>query len=92
MAEIRTSLRPYGLRRPATTKVTPEGLCAKVRSYVGRNIRQKVYIRADARTKYSSVVKALDCVRAAGVEKIVFLVGERPVPFTHNSGWQVPPY
>jgi biopolymer transport protein TolR len=61
-------------------QVRPEELPAKIRASIGQGAERKVYIRADARAKYKWVAEILDNVRSAGVEKIGFLVGQRPPP------------
>ena len=60
--------------------VGPDQLAARIRESVGRGSEREVYIRADARARYSWVAEVLDNVRSAGVEKIGFLVEQRPSP------------
>jgi biopolymer transport protein TolR len=60
-----------------TECVRPEQLPAKIRDSVSHGAEKRVYIRADARAKYSSVAEVLDNVHAAGIEKIGFLVDQR---------------
>jgi biopolymer transport protein ExbD len=55
----------------------PGDLPAQIRDQVGRGAEKKVYIRADARVRYQTVLAVLDAVRSAGVEKIAFLVYQR---------------
>jgi biopolymer transport protein ExbD/biopolymer transport protein TolR len=58
-------------------RISPENLPAAIRQRVRRGAEQKVYIRADMRAKYGLVVMVLDNVRAAGIEQVAFIVGER---------------
>ena len=55
----------------------PGDLPAQIREQVGRGAEKKVYIGADARVRYQTVLAVLDAVRSAGVEKIAFLVYQR---------------
>ena len=56
---------------------SPEQLAGKIRERLRHGAEPKVYLRADARTKYGNVVEVLDAVRAAGVENIGILCEER---------------
>ena len=60
-----------------TEQVTAENLTTAIRRRVSRGAERKVYIRADMRARYGLVAKVLDGVRAAGIEKIAFIVIER---------------
>jgi biopolymer transport protein ExbD len=40
-------------------------------------VERKVYIKADARTRYRNVTDVLDGVRAAGLENVAFIVEKR---------------
>jgi biopolymer transport protein ExbD/biopolymer transport protein TolR len=65
-------------------QVIPDVLPVVIRERINQRINQgsekKVYIKADARAKYGWVAEVLDGVRAAGIEKIGFLVEQRRVP------------
>jgi biopolymer transport protein ExbD len=61
-------------------RIEPDQLAARIRDSINKGSEKKVYIRADARVKYSWVAEVLDGVRSAGVEKIGFLVNERQAP------------
>lgn len=61
-------------------RVRPDQLPAKIRDSVSRGSERKVYIRADARAKYSWVAEVLDNVRSGGIENVGFLVSERQIP------------
>ncbi len=55
-------------------------LPAKIRQSLNQGAEREVYIRADARARYSWVAEVLDGIRSAGVEKIGFLVEQGPSP------------
>jgi len=60
-------------------------ITAKVRDMISGRLDKTVYVRADARAKYGDVTKAVDAVRAAGVEQLGLITSqlERPgVPAT----------
>ncbi len=60
-----------------TETVTPDHLPGKIRDRLSRGAERRVYIRADARARYGTVLEVLDNVRSAGIENIAFLVDER---------------
>jgi len=60
--------------------VRPNELLAKIRESLNQGAEREVYIRADARARHGWVAKVVDDVRSAGVEKIGFLVEQRPSP------------
>jgi len=55
-------------------RTDPTKLSQSLRERLNRGSERKVYIRADGRARYGVVVKALNGVRAAGVEQVAFLV------------------
>jgi biopolymer transport protein ExbD/biopolymer transport protein TolR len=55
-------------------------LSGKIREGLSRGAEDKVYIKAAARAKYGTVKEALDGIRAAGVERVGFLVDQRKAP------------
>jgi len=60
--------------------VRPEQLPAMIRNSLSHGSERKVYIKADARAKYSWVAEVLDGVHTAGIEKVGFLVDQRRTP------------
>ncbi len=58
-------------------KTRPRDLPAQIREGVARGAEKKIYIRADARIEYATVLEVLDAVRSAGVEKVAFLAEQR---------------
>jgi biopolymer transport protein ExbD/biopolymer transport protein TolR len=51
-----------------------------LREAVSHGAERKVYIHADARARYGSVLDVLSAVRAAGIENIGFFVDEKGTP------------
>ena len=58
-------------------QITPERLPSAIRERVSHGSEQKVYIRADRRTKYGTVLEVLSSIRSAGIDNVAFLVNER---------------
>ncbi|HMH08013.1 MAG TPA: biopolymer transporter ExbD [Terriglobales bacterium] len=67
--------------------IGPAALAEKVKGGLP-NRTEKLYIKADGRTKYANVVKILDAVREAGVEAPNLLTAQRD---SSESGTLVPP-
>jgi len=59
-----------------------DDITAKVRDMISGRLDKTVYVRADARAKYGDVTKAVDAVRAAGVEQLGLITAQldRPGP------------
>ncbi|HUI42738.1 MAG TPA: biopolymer transporter ExbD [Terriglobia bacterium] len=53
--------------------ITPEEITSKVKDEISNKLDKTVYIRSDARAKYGDVTKAVDAVRAAGVDSLGLL-------------------
>jgi biopolymer transport protein ExbD/biopolymer transport protein TolR len=62
-----------------TDKITPDQLTAKVKDRLTNKIDKRVFIKADARTKYGNVVEVVDDVRSAGVDQVGLLTEQRKV-------------
>ncbi len=58
-------------------QITPDQLTAKVKDRLSNKMDKRVYIKADARTKYGNVVEVVDDVRAAGVDQLGLLTEQR---------------
>jgi biopolymer transport protein ExbD len=56
-----------------STKVGLDELSSKVKDQLANRIDKTVFLRSDARAKYGEVVKAVDEVRAAGVDNLGLL-------------------
>ena len=54
-------------------QVTLEDLSNKVRDRISSRVDKTVYIKADSRAKYETVVKAVNEVRSAGVDQLGLL-------------------
>ena len=74
-------------------RIEPDQLTGKVKDRFANKTDKRVYIRADARAKFGSVVEVVDNVRAAGVDDLGLLTEQRkqsgtPRPPTPPSGGQ----
>ena len=67
--------------------VTPDTLAEKLKARPSHH-PQKLYIKADARAPYASVVKVLDAAHTAGVASVTLLTTQ---PKTAQAGTVVPP-
>ena len=61
-----------------TERVTPEQLLTRVSDRLQERSDKRIFIRADAKAKYGSVVAVVDSVRAAGIEQVGLLTEQRP--------------
>ena len=57
--------------------VTSEALTGRIRDTVVNRFDKTVYIRADARARYRSLVEAVDDLRSAGVDQLGLLTEQR---------------
>jgi biopolymer transport protein TolR len=62
-----------------TQRVAPEELTQKVRDRVNNRTNKEVFVKADARAKYKSVVEVVDNVRSAGVDTLGLLTEQKKV-------------
>ncbi len=58
-------------------QITPDQLTAKVKDRLTNKVDKRVFIKADARTKYGNVVEVVDDVRSAGVDQLGLLTEQR---------------
>jgi len=58
-------------------QVSPDALTDKIKDRTANKLDKRVYVRADARAKYGSVVTVVDDVRAAGVDQLGLLTEQR---------------
>jgi biopolymer transport protein ExbD len=56
-----------------STQVTLDDITTKVKDLIANRLDKTVFVRSDARAKYGDVVKAVDEVRSAGVDKLGLL-------------------
>jgi biopolymer transport protein TolR len=66
-------------------QVAPDQLTGDIRDRLTNRVDKRVYVRADARAKYSSVVEVVDNVRAAGVDDLGLLTDQRPQSATPGA-------
>jgi len=65
--------------------VSPEELTQKVNERVSSRTNKQVFVRADARARYKSVVDVVDDVRSAGVDQLGLLTEQRHDPNKPNQ-------
>jgi Biopolymer transport protein ExbD/TolR len=61
----------------ATIGPIPPNCPASIREYLSSGSEKRVYVKADGRVHYGTVVEVLDGVRSAGIEQVGFLVEQR---------------
>ncbi len=75
-------------------KIAADALTQKVKDRLSNKVDKRVYVRADARAKFGSVVEVVDNVRAAGVDQLGLLTdqrkstGQQPAPAPATGGVQ----
>src|SRR5256885_16081844 len=72
-------------------RINPDQLTNKIKDRIASRVNKTVYLRADARAKYKSVVDVVDNVRAAGVDDLGLLTEQKkqtnnPPPTAPASG------
>jgi biopolymer transport protein ExbD/biopolymer transport protein TolR len=60
-----------------TTQVGAEELTQKIRDRISNRVDKRVYVKADARAHYKSVVEVVDNVRSAGVSELGLLTEQK---------------
>ena len=58
-------------------QIAPDQLTGKIKDKLANKVDKTVYVRADARAKFGSVVEVVDNVRAAGVDDLGLLTDQR---------------
>jgi biopolymer transport protein TolR len=58
-------------------QIRAEDLTSKIKDRLASRTDKQVYVKADARAKYGSVVEVVDNVRAAGVDQLGLLTDQR---------------
>ena len=58
-------------------QIAPDQLTGKVKDKLANRVDKRVYVRADARAKFGSVVDVVDNVRAAGVDDLGLLTDQK---------------
>jgi biopolymer transport protein ExbD/biopolymer transport protein TolR len=67
-------------------RIEADQLTQKVKDRLANRVDKRVYVRADARAKYGSVVEVVDNVRAAGVDDLGLLTDQKK-----TTNQQAPP-
>ncbi len=60
-----------------TDKISVDNLTTKVKDRLANKADKRVYVKADARAHFGSVVQVVDAVRAAGVDDLGLLTDQR---------------
>ena len=73
-------------------QIPPDQLTGKIKDRIANRTDKRVYVRADARAKFGSVVEVVDNVRSAGVDDLGLLTDQRknntPTPPPPPTGGQ----
>ena len=74
-----------------TDKIAAADLTQKVKDRLASRTDKRVFLKADARAKFGSVVEVVDDVRAAGVDQLGLLTDQKKATLTPPSGSNPPP-
>jgi biopolymer transport protein TolR len=66
-------------------RIQPDQLTNKIKDRIANKVNKTVYLRADARAKYKSVVDVVDNVRSAGVDDLGLLTDQKKQTGTPGS-------
>ena len=58
-------------------KIEPDQLTAKIKDRLANKVDKRVYVKADARARFKSVVDVVDNVRSAGVDQLGLLTEQK---------------
>jgi biopolymer transport protein ExbD len=58
-------------------QTAPDQLTGKIKDRIANRTDKRVYVRADARARFGSVVEVVDNVRAAGVDQLGLLTDQK---------------
>ena len=72
-------------------KLPVDQLTGKVKDRIANKTEKIVYVKADARAKFGSVVAVVDNVRAAGVDQLGLLTEQRKAPTAPAAPNATPP-
>jgi biopolymer transport protein TolR len=72
-------------------KLPVDQLTGKVKDRIAGKTEKIVYVKADARAKFGSVVAVVDNVRAAGVDQLGLLTEQRKAPTAPATPSATPP-
>jgi biopolymer transport protein ExbD/biopolymer transport protein TolR len=71
-------------------QINVDQLTAKVKDRLANRVDKRVFVRADARAKFGSVVEVVDNVRAAGVDQLGLLTDQRKTTTPPPAGATTP--
>ncbi len=74
-----------------TDKLPPDQLTGKVKDRLANRVDKRVFVKADARAQFGSVVEVVDNVRAAGVDQLGLLTEQEDSDTGPGSGAATPP-
>jgi biopolymer transport protein TolR len=74
---MRVNIKPDGQVYFGYLSISPEDLPDLIRQGLRNGAENKVYVSADARAKYGSVIEVLNEIRLAKIEKVSFLTWQR---------------
>jgi biopolymer transport protein ExbD len=63
-----------------TDKLPADQLTGKVKDRLTNRVDKRVFVKADARARFGSVVEVVDNVRAAGVDQLGLLTEQKKTP------------
>jgi biopolymer transport protein ExbD len=76
----------------STDKIAVDSLTGRVKDRLTNRTDKRVYVKADARAHFGSVVQVVDAVRAAGVDDLGLLTDQRKsTPNAPSTQPAVPP-
>jgi len=75
----------------STDKINVDSLTGKVKDRLTNRTDKRVYVKADARAHFGSVVQVVDAVRAAGVDDLGLLTDQKKSTPNAPSTPAVPP-
>lgn len=68
-----------------TDVTTPDALAQKVKDRLANRVDKRVFIKADARSRYGNVVDVVDNVRSAGVDDVGLLTEQKKTTTTPGT-------
>jgi biopolymer transport protein TolR len=71
-------------------QINPDDLAGKVKDRLASRMDKRVFVRADARAKFGSVVTVVDNVRSAGVDQLGLLTDQKKQATTPPTGTPAP--
>jgi biopolymer transport protein ExbD/biopolymer transport protein TolR len=69
-----------------TDKIAVDQLTQKIKDRLANRTDKRVFLKADARAKFGSVVEVVDNVRAAGVDQLGLLTDQKKATLAPPSG------